>query len=85
MPLYFYIGVQISSFTLELFVFDNLFINTGLQLWEGHAFEIIWVVLKRTEVFVFGSGGLSLGFSSYTSGQLDVFRHYCDSFGVNST
>ena len=42
------------------------------------------MVLKRTEMFVFGGGTLRL-LSPDSSGQLDIFWHDGDSPGMNGT
>ena len=42
------------------------------------------VVLKRTEMFVFGGGALCM-FSSDSPGQLDIFGQYGDLPGMNGT
>ena len=42
------------------------------------------MVLKRTEMFVFGGGALRI-LSSDSPGQLDIFGHDGDSPGMNGT
>ena len=57
--------------------------NTGQPFWEYFCFKRIWVVLKRTEsTCVMRCSG---SFSTDSSCQLYIFRHYHDPFSMDGT
>ena len=80
-----------ESFATMFFQDGPLFIFLLRQIFSSHysfsqvtPFGVLGVVLKRTEMFVFGGGTLRT-FSSDSSGQLDIFGHDGDSPGVDGT
>ena len=68
------------------FPFYNLYkpVSQVLWLFKGYSFSSMGVVLKRTKMFVFGSGTLRM-LSPDSSCQQDVLWHDGNSPGVDGT